>query len=367
MVNKIFKIALLLSGFLMIFSCDSFKLETLEPQPTSILPEFDPIIIPSSLNAPVQTTGLKTINGDTLYDYVRSAFYTIDQINNIIETTFQRIYAIENEGIMEFSFTGLDGNTKNVSIQTDVVVDSVQWDYCLEIYNGTFAEKVLKAYWNKDQLVQKITLHPAILNTDKFVLHPDALVEIELKKDDEASPYQESMFVAIKGLNTELGGSFDPDNIIVFLGKNNDIVDITGSINVPDAVLLNENYTEGRNWSFLAKVDLTKNIAAAEIALPPSSTDTNEELMLNYSIKKVLVDEIRALSQDVSTLSDDEVLQLAGIDNQIIGSPVYFDSNGFATTSIAPSSSYNDLNDFTGLVPYIPVWTRDYTITLTDN
>ena len=53
-------------------------------------------------------------------------------------------------------------------------------------------------------MLYEVITHPAVLNTDKFVLHPDALVEIELKKDDEASPYQESMFVAIKGLNTEL-------------------------------------------------------------------------------------------------------------------------------------------------------------------
>lgn len=366
MTNKLFKITLLLSAFLMYFSCDTFKLETVETQPTSILPAYNPILIPSSLNGPITGSELKNINGDTLYNYIRSAMYTIDQVNAILETSFRRMDAIENDGIMEFSYTGVDGNTKNVSILTNVDENGVQWDYCLEIFNGTFADRALKVYWNENQLMQKIILKPALLNTDKFAMHPEALVEIETKKDNEASPYQESMYVAIQGLNTEIGGSFNPDNIIVFLGQNNDVIDVTGSINVPNAILIDANYTGGRNWSFLAKVDITKNIAAAEIALPPSSTDTNVDLMRTYSIKQVLVDEIRALYPGEGALSDEEILQLAGIDNQLIGVPVYFDSNGYTATITPPSSSYNDLNDFTGLVPYVPALTRDYTITLND-
>ncbi len=42
--------------------------------------------------------------------------------------------------------------------------------------------------------------------------------------------------------------------------------------------------------------------------------------------------------------------------------PVYFGQQGFISAGEAPSTSYSNLADFEGLIPYIPTFVRDYDI-----
>ncbi|NJO90567.1 MAG: hypothetical protein HC831_17600 [Chloroflexia bacterium] len=288
-------------------------------------------------------------------------------MTKIVQASYQRMGAVETSGVLEFFYTDIDGKTKNVSIQknfTDTIANK-EWDYYMEVYNETFADLAMKAWWNTSPFEQKILLKPSSLNTTEMTDHENALVEIEYKKDAVASPYEEKLFVAIVELTRDNEISNVPENIVVSIGRNDNTLDIIGASNNPDVALLNYLYRDGRNWSFLAKMNITENIAAVQLALPPSTVETIDNLFVDYSLKQVILDEIKTVYPGNDGLPDSELFALAGIDGSLLESPGYFNQNGFVVAGTAPSSSYNNLIDFNGLTPFIPVFVRDYKVELT--
>lgn len=365
MIKGFYKLILLFFGITIFFSCDTFKLETIETESQITLPGKVTIEIPSSLNAIEQTLNNKNLLSiDTIYNYIRIFINIADEAGKIAENSFDRLSAIETKDILEFSYTGNDGNTKNVSIRENFIENDVSWDYYMEIYNVTFADLALKAYWNSDNNEQKIVFNPSKVNVKEMLEHPDALVEIVYKQDIASEPYEKSMFMAIKGLTIPENDHFSPDNILLFIGQNGNTLDVTGSSNNPNVIFLNDEYSGGRNWSFVAKVDLVQNIAVAELALPPSWIETNENLPVNYSLKQILLDEMRLTFPETILMTDEQVLNMINLDPSEIENPVYFNNLGFAGTGIAPSTNYSSLINFEGQSFFVPIKVRDYNLEL---
>lgn len=365
-MNKLYLFFLLVFAAFSV-SCDELKLdkgETTELE--KIIPEEVGIDIPSSLNYN-EFFSLKTnVQGDEIYNYVRAFIYFADFASKLVENSYSRIKVIETPGIFEFSYTGIDGNTKNVSIIENYpdTIANLTWDYYMEIYNTGFADLALKAVWNLSPNEQKILFKPSSLNSNEMTNHSEALIEIEYKTESAAVPYEKSLYVAITGLSRGNEISYDPENIIVLVGQNGNQLEITGASSNPDVALLDAFYRGGRNWSFLAKMNIAENIAAVKLALPPSSTESIVNLFVDYSIKKALLEEIKTAYPGNESLSDAELFALAEIDASMVEEPGYFDENGFVAAGTAPSTSYSNLTDFESLVPFAPVFVRDYEIIL---
>jgi len=363
MAGKFYQ-ALFLGLLTITISCETFQPTEEVVEPVQIIPQETGIYIPSSLNESSDLTNQKALRGDVIYNYIRGYVKIADLATKVVENTYNRISVIENSGTLEFSYTGLDGKTKNVSIQENYNDSVSSWDYYMEIYNETFADLALKTWWNKSPHEQKILFNPSSLNVNEMTEYPEALVEINYKTGDAASPYEKSFFVALKGLTKGREISFDPDNIIINIGQIGNTLDIIGASYNPDVILLNSYYRGGRNWTFLAKVNTTENIAVAQLALPPSSVASIEGLFNDYSFKQVILDEIRLIYPGNDLLSDDELLNLAEIDRSMIENIAYFDQNGFLSAGEAPSATYSALSDFEGMEPFIPSFVKDYEIKL---
>ena len=366
---KIIESSLLLTLLLIVVACDNLKLDkedTIELE--KIIPKETRINIPSSLNYSDFFDKKKSVGGDTIYNYVRAFVNFADDATKIIEKSYRRIAAVENPGIFEFSYTGIDGNTKKVSIQENYVdtINKLNWDYYMEIYNGTFADIALKMWWNVSPQEQKIIFKPSSLNTNEMVNHQHALVEIEYKAGEIANPYEKTLFVAIDGLTTDGEISYSPENIVVFTGQNGNSLEITGASHNPGVALLDYFYRDGRNWSFFANVNIDENIAAVQLALPPSPLESIENLFTDYSIKKVILDEIKTVYPGNETLPDSELFTLAQLDGPKFESPGYFDSQGFISAGTAPTALYSNLNNFGEYIPFIPAFIKDYEITLSN-
>jgi hypothetical protein len=351
-----------------IASCDDLKLDkgpTLLQE--KIIPQEVGIYIPSALNSDSGVDKKKSINGSEIYNYIRSYIGLADKMTSIVQSSYQRMGVVETSGVLEFFYTDIDGKTKNVSIlenYTDTIANK-DWDYYMEVYNETFADLALKAWWNVSPHEQKILFKPSSLNTTEMTNHKNALAEIQYKVGSAESQYEEELFVAIVGLTRKNEISDVPENIIISIGKNSNTLDITGASYNPDVALLDFNYRGGRNWTFLAKMNTTENIAAVELALPPSSIETVDNLFTDYSFKQVVLDEIKTVNPGSETLSESELFALEGIDGSLVESPGFYNQSGFVAAGTPPSTSYNILIDFEELTPYVPVFVRDYTIELT--
>jgi hypothetical protein len=351
-------------------ACDYFKLDKGEPiELEKIIPKETSILIPSTLNYNNAFGMKKSVEGDNIYNFVRAYINIADEATKIIEKSYERIIAIETPGILEFSYTGVDGNTKKVSIKENYndTINELKWDYYMEIYNRTFADLALKAWWNVNPNEQKIIFKPASLNTSNMINHQQAIVEIEYKAGEAASPYEKALFVAIDGLTGDNEISFAPENILIYIAQNGGVLEITGASSNPDAALLDYDYRGGRNWSFFANVNTSENIAAVQLALPPSNQESIENLFSNYSLKQVILDEIRTVFPSNDMLSDQELFNLASIDGSLLENPGYFDSQGFVSAGTAPTSSYSALSNFEGFVPFVPAFVRDYEVTLSNS
>ncbi len=361
-----YSVALLLL-IVSIASCDDLKLDKGETSvQEKIIPQEIGIYIPTALNLDSGIDKKKSISGNEIYNYIRRYIGLADKMTKIVQNSYQRMGVIETSGVLEFFYTDIDGKTKNVSIQknyTDTIANK-DWDYYMEVYNGTFADLAMRAWWNASPHEQKILFKPSSLNTTEMMAHKNALVEIEYKTNTAASPYEEKLFVAIVGLTRDNEISYAPENIIVSIGRKGSTLDIIGASSNPDVALLDYYYRDGRNWSFFAKMNVTENIASVLLALPPSTVETNENLFIDYSLKQVILDEIKKANPGNDALSDSELFALAGIDGSLVESPGYFNQNGFVSAGTAPSSSYSNLADFDGFTPFIPVFVRDYAIEL---
>ena len=363
MAGKLYQ-ALFFGILTLSMSCSGFNPEEEIIVQEVIIPQESRILIPSSLNSSGSLINNKLVGGDTIYNFIRGYINIVDVAAEIIENSYQRISAIENKGILEFPYTGLDGKTKNVSIRKNYTDSVSSWDYYMEIYSETYANLALKAWWNKSPLEQKIIFKPSSLNTSKMQKHQEALAEIHYKTGDAAVPYEKSMLIAITNLTKVREISYDPEKIIVFAGQIGNSLEISGASSNPDVALLDFYFRGGRTWTFLAHVNTSENIAAVQLALPPSSIESDEVLFTDYLLKEVILDEIKLVYPGNDLLTNIELFSLAGIDGSKLENPAYFGQDGFLSAGEAPSASYSNLIDFEDLTPYTPVNVRDYTIVL---
>lgn len=341
-------------------SCEEFSLETdnyIYDQPFPAEVELE---LPSAISSDEFLKSLKVLSGRGIHNYLRNFVYIGDEISGIINSTYQRIIAIDVEGISEYSYTGLDGNTKHVSVKESVNLDNMHWDYYMEIYDDTFSNLALQVLWNENTPEQIIILKPNSLNHYRMEDHPDAMVVFEYLSEVSASPYESSVYIGMSGLTISEQNPYAPDNIKLFFGVNNQIIDFIGSSNNPN-VTLYDTSVKGKNWSFRGKADLAKNLAVTELALTRTELKNTENMMVDFALKKVILQELRN-EYNYDGFSDEEILAEKDIDILAIESPSYFNSEGFYTSGKDVPAEYIHLRDFNNLIPFIPFELKDYEV-----
>jgi hypothetical protein len=143
----------------------------------------------------------------------------------------------------------------------------------------------------------------------------------------------------------------------MFVGKKGDVVDVYGNSNHPNAILFSGNV--GFNWAFVASGNDPKDIAVAEVGLPPITLDTDdrEVLLKDYSIKNVLASEITSVWPQIDPTALDTYLSATS-------APGYFNASGFIAGGVSPSAEFDLLEDrLEDLSPYNPKATSELVVT----
>jgi hypothetical protein len=166
------------------------------------------------------------------------------------------------------------------------------------------------------------------------------------------------MEVTIAGLPlaNPIEDPYSINTLHMFAGKKGETVDVYGNSNHPNAYLFTEQ--RGFNWAFVASGNESKNIAVAEVGLPPSNLDENdrEVLLKEYSIKNVFTNGITAMWPAI-----DQTVLAAYLKNT--AAPGYFNSTGFVKGGTSPGSDWDVLaTRLNSLSPYNPKETNDLTL-----
>jgi len=163
------------------------------------------------------------------------------------------------------------------------------------------------------------------------------------------------MLVSIAGLETVNNG--DIDNLKMFVGKKGNIVEVMGNSNHPDIVIIDPDFTEGRNYAFVGRGDESTNLGVVNLWLPPSGVSTDDfEKDDENSVFNVLQAEIEAVANLDQSIIDAVLAEAL--------SPAYFNSDGYLDSGEdnKPESFSSELVDLTGMVPFAPTEVRDLEI-----
>ncbi len=353
-------IIIVLIGALFSISCEELSIEPDTQIADQSFPTDINLELPSAISSSEILKSYKVLSAAGIHNYLRNFVDIGYQTIEVINSSYQRINAVVPQGASEFTYTGLDGKTKLVSIANNVLVDSVLWDYRMEVYNNSFANLALQIFWNAETTEQLIFCNLNLLNQYKMEDHPNAIITIEYNSELGTKSYESSVFIGVSGLTISEQNPYAPNNIKLFFGINNQIIDFIGSSNNPNTTLYNTSL-KGKNWSFRGKTDVTKNLAVLELALPDTELDIEENLMLNFSLKNVILQELRTEYNYVG-FTDEEVLSDRNIDIANIESPAYFNSEGFQGSGTGIPSEYLHLTDFEILTPFIPLLVKNYEV-----
>ncbi|MFN8257450.1 MAG: hypothetical protein U0W24_17275 [Bacteroidales bacterium] len=359
---KIYVFSLLI--ILISSSCDFLNLNVEEQEKAKIIPDKVYIDIPSCLNSDELSSNFKSSSGDSVYNYLRYYLFLKIDAERILQQTYNRLKNIDTKGLAEFSFTGVDGNTKLVSLRQNYVLGEDTMQYYMQIYNESYSDLALEAYWNLDPLKQVITYYPSKVDVNQMQAHPDCIVKIDFNVPGSNSEFDTVSNVFLYHFTLSQKNRFMPDNMLITIGKKSNSLTLNGSINVPEAWYFDANYTGGRNWTFFSNCDIINNRACVQLALPNSWYDTNENLFNEFYPKVVFANEVRISRPDLANLNDDEILMAMGINPDDLETPGYFNENGYFSAGESVPPGYENLLDFNNLVPIVPVVVRDSSLTL---
>ena len=153
-------------------------------------------------------------------------------------------------------------------------------------------------------------------------------------------------------------------NLKLFAGKNDDIISLFGNSTHPYMALLNENHNNGRPFCFQARNDVSEDIAIARIALPTILQTDMSNIWVDFSVDKVLSEEIDIFypNVDQTTLTQIKVVFLTNA----IGPAYFTGEQGFVSNAgnIPDNEGFTqDFMNMTGLTPWAPFEINQMTIT----
>lgn len=353
---------------LLLSSCESNP--EVKPQ-EDILPNSFRVEIPSAITSENFSGGRisgrmkgDSVEGNDVYKNLSTFIAVGDKASKLVEAFIIGLKKHHIDRVMTMTFSGEDDDrTKNLTVLSDVTFESKTWDFQLTITDADSegqadGGKALQLFWNKSGTISGIAIiKPYNCDRPKNVNAKDAIFRIDYNEGG-ALGYDAQMEVSISGLPLEnpLDEPYSISTLKMFAGKKGDVVDVYGNSNHPNARLFSGDV--GFNWAFVASGSDPKNIATAEVGLPPSTLDSDDRqiILKTYSIKNVFTNEITAVWPGI-----DQTLLAAYLSNT--AAPGYFNSNGFISGGVSPGAEYDVLAArLDALSPYNPKETSELVV-----
>ncbi len=347
-------------------SCELDGLD--QHEDNSILPERFMVDIPQSLSNNQPRSGFHksassadTLNGNEIYKHLNTFIAIGEGAALITQSVIWHIALYKIDQVVELTYVSEDDNrTKHLVVESNVNFDNKEWEYQLTITDleseGNEDGGIgMQVFWNKNPIEGIALIKPRNLNLKDNSSESEAMFSIEYSEKGMGE-YETYMIVGIADLPlpAPIFAPYAMNSLKMFVGKKGDIIDVYGSSNHPNAHFFTDK--SGFNWSFVASGNEEKDIAVAEVALPPSDLDENDRniLLKDYSIKNVLTAEINdwffntfGIHPDSSDVAD----YLTNTE-----APGYFESVGFIQGGIAPSDEYKVYEErLEALSPYNPI------------
>jgi hypothetical protein len=351
-------------------SCES------NPEVTSkkdLLPQTFSVDIPSSISNSDVSGGRKangrmrgdSLKGNDMYRHLGTFIAIGEGAAKLVEGFIHGIRRHNIDRVMTMTFIGDDdGRVKNLVVNADVEYEGTTWDYQLTVTDADSegepdGGRALQIFWNAAAPIKGIAIiKPYNCDRPKNQDAPDAIFRVNYSEEGSLG-YDKHMEVLIAGFpfGNALQEPFGVNSIRMFVGKKGDVVDVFGNSNHPNAVLFSGE--PGFNWAFVAAGNDTKNLAVAEVGLPPSTLDTDdrEVILKEYSIINVFTNNITEV--------------WPGIDPQLLASylaetaaPGYFDHDGFISGGISPGTDWDEMTArLKDLTPYNPKEVAELSVT----
>lgn len=338
----------LLGGFIVAIIASCNPKDTVEP--ASILPANFNIDVPSSISSSsLKAASTDTLPGNKIYSMLRAFVYVGNVSGAIVKDFMAVIAAYHIDRPMQITYTSYDDNRlKTLTVTEKQVHGQITFDYKMVVADAENNEVGLELYWNRAPISGTAIIKGYNLNRTKT---KDKNATVNISYSEANAAYEKTMEVTIVGLDTA-GVDDNVDNLKMFVGKKGNVIDIYGNANIPNYAIVDKNHVDGYNWAFVAHSNESLNISVAQVALPPCTLPYINNIFTNYSIKKVLNDEINKEYPNLNQTYIDKFLTNAD-------SPAYFNgTNGFiscgATLPASPAGFTADFANLSALSPYIP-------------
>lgn len=356
---------LVIAFALMFVSCQQDKTET-QVGTKDILPERFKIAIPASLSADTyKSATLKSAESDTLqgneiYENMQFFIALGEAAADLVEEIIRNINEYDIERVIEFTYTSdEDRRIKHLVVESGVTFKEREWDYHLTITDLEFESETdggigMQVFWNNSPIAGIAIIKPSNLNINDANEVSDAMYSVEYNEEGTDN-YEAYMIIEIDELPMA-DATIDPysvDAIKMFVGKKDDIIDVYGNSNHPNAKFFTDD--TGFNWAFVASGNQSSDAAVAEVALPPSSlnSDDREVILKDYSIKNVFTKQINEYFIDNYGIRPDSAELANYLKNA--DAPGFFNVDGFIQAGTAPSAKYDALlSRINILSPYNP-------------
>lgn len=292
------------------------------------------------------------IKGNEIYESLRGFIQVGEGSAEIIELTLQIASAFEQQSVRSYTFESEDDlREKRIDLMESVTRGGVTYDFEMTMVDTENEDMALQLLWNTSPVNGIGVLSLYHIDRVENAEAKDALIRIDYTEDD--ANYDATMTVSITGLEAAEDG--DIDNLKMFVGKKGDVVDVMGNSNHPDIIIIDENFTGGRNYAFVARGDESTDLGVAKLALPPSAT-TTADVLVDFSVFAVLEAEIQAAG-----FTDQDIIDAVLIEAQ---SPAYFNNDGFITSGAdnKPASFSDSFVDLSGMNPFVPNDVKNLTI-----
>lgn len=319
------------------------------PEDQSILPPSFNIDIPDAISyeAPLAKISCDTVEGGLVYSNIGLFIHAGEEAADIIQDIISAIKKNNINQPMEITYTSKDDSrTKTLVVKQNVEAAGETWDFEMTIKDES-TELAFQLYWDVNPVKGIAVLYPKYYNKANADFTSGLMYKVEYSESD--SHYDKTMTVSISGFPAS--GIFGINNMKMFVGKKGSVFDIYGNSNHPYMQLFDKTFEGGRNYAFRARADQTLNIGLAELALPPSIVQTNENLFTDYSVFKVFKEEVTKAVPGINPSLLD--LYLANTKG-----PAYFvKDQGFVSAGVPPANIAGFTESFiniSSLTPYVP-------------
>lgn len=340
-------VGLLLLLVVFIWSCSEDETQT-KKLSEGTLPESFTVDIPSTLSnknglSAGRVWNKEEISGSLIYGHLREFIYVGEEAAHVLQEIIAVVGLSQTANVETFTITSEDdGRSKVFTFKDDATYSGVSYDHEMTVEDED-GDLALQVVWNTNPVSGVAILNPYYINR----LEGEKFMETFYRLD-----YEESIDGETKTMTVTVDGFPNHEEISklkMTVEKVGDTYQVYGNSNHPNLTLINEELTVDRNYAFVARADDANDVAVAEVALPPSSIDT-DDVMVDYSIYSVFDAEIKSMG-----VSDQDL-----IDGYLANAvpPAYFDkATGFlgAGESVPEQAGFtSEFVDLSGLSPYVP-------------